>query len=87
MQDTGEMEFGTRLQSNIPIDRACLRSTAIGGGLSSIAGASGVGTDASMPQLPHRDSGTRNGKNTDDTALANTSEFCNTIGGKADIEI
>jgi hypothetical protein len=38
-----------------------------------------------MPQLPHRDSGTRNGKNTDDTALANTSEFCNTIGGKADI--
>jgi hypothetical protein len=38
-----------------------------GGGLSSIAGASGVGTDGSMPQLPHRDSGTRHGKNTDDT--------------------
>jgi hypothetical protein len=38
-----------------------------------------------MPQLPHRDSGTRRGKNTDDTALANTSEFCNTIPPKADI--
>ena len=64
-----------------------LPSTAIGGGLSSIAGASGVGTNASMPQLPHRDSGTRNGKNTDDTALANTSEFCNAIECKADIAI
>src|SRR6516165_4453939 len=45
--------------------------------------ASGVGTDASTPQPPHRDSGSGAAKIQTTPRWQIQSEFCNTIGGKA----